>query len=68
MSGQESWASDVPVSMPEPLPYTGHVPMYGFVFTENGMFHNLSESDHERLSRPTYGPVDPSQQEVIDGG
>ncbi len=64
----ETWASDVPVSMPEPLPVTGQVPMYGFVFTENGLFHDLSEADHEVISHPTYGPMDPGLREVIDNG
>jgi hypothetical protein len=65
---EQPWASDVPVSMPEPLPYTGHVEMQGFVFTDKGLFHNLSEADHEAISRPTYGPDDPSLTEVIDSG
>lgn len=64
----QAWASDVPVSMPEPLPYTSRVPMYGFTFTEKGLFHDLSEADHEAISRPTYGPLDPSLPEVTDGG
>lgn len=64
------WASDVPVSLPEPPEETElSVRMYGFVFTENGFFHDITEADHEALRRPTYGPVtDPTTVEYGDGG
>jgi hypothetical protein len=56
----QSWGSDVPVSMPEPLgDQVGLVPMFGFTFTINGLFHDLSDADHERLSTPTYAPISP---------
>jgi hypothetical protein len=59
MSSQP-WGSDVPVSMPEPLSgQAGLVPMFGFVFTVNGLFHDLTEADHEQLSIPTYAPISP---------
>lgn len=57
MAAQE-WGSDVPVSMPEPLTEPGMVPMFGFVFTRNGLFHDLSEAEHEQLSLPTFAPID----------
>lgn len=60
MSAQP-WGSDVPVSMPEPLKdQEGMIPMFGFTFTVNGLFHDLTEADHERLSIPTYAPISPA--------
>jgi hypothetical protein len=58
------WGSDVPVSMPQPLPpdVEGIVPMGGFVMTELGLFPDLSRADHERLSRPSHAPYDPQRQ------
>jgi hypothetical protein len=56
----QDWGSDVPVSMPEPLIGGGMVPMFGFTFTRNGLFPDISEADHERLSLPTYAPVSPA--------
>ena len=61
------WGSDVPVSMPEPLDGAGLVPMFGFVFTIDGLRHDLSEVDHERVSRPTYAPHTPAQTVWGDG-
>lgn len=61
------WGSDVPVSMPEPLDGVGLVPMFGFVFTIDGLRHDISEVDHERLSRPSYAPISPAQTEWGDG-
>ncbi|MFF7198186.1 hypothetical protein ACFZAM_31320 [Streptomyces sp. NPDC008079] len=58
------WGSDVPVSMPQPLPsdLTGHtVAMGGFVMTERGLFHDLSSADHDRMSRPQFAPYNPQQ-------
>ncbi|MCX4799550.1 hypothetical protein OG497_37475 [Streptomyces sp. NBC_01242] len=62
----DQWGSDVPVSMPQPLPpdVIGVVPMSGFVMTESGLFPDLSAADHERLSRPTYAPYDPTNSQV----
>lgn len=63
------WASDVPVSLPQPLDIDGaHVPMHGFVFTENGLFHDLSEADHEVLRQPTYAPPPAPSEVVYDDG
>ena len=58
---QQPWASDVAVSMPEPRDPSplGQVPMFGFVFTENGLFHDLTTAEHERLSIPTFAPIEP---------
>lgn len=53
----ETWASDEPISLPEPL--TQHryvVPMDGFVFTEHGIYHGVYETDLEEMKHPTYGP------------
>lgn len=62
----DQWGSDVPVSMPQPLPkdVIGIVPMGGFVMTESGLFPDLSAADHENLSHPTYAPYDPTMTQV----
>lgn len=68
MSAQ-SWASDAPVSLPAPPEQTLlSVPMYGFVFTENGLFHDLTEADHEVLRTPTFAPPDQTGGVVYDDG
>ncbi|MFD8656168.1 hypothetical protein [Streptomyces mirabilis] len=62
----DQWGSDVPVSMPQPLPkdVVGVVPMGGFVMTESGLFPDLSAADHEWLSRPTFAPYNPTNDRV----
>lgn len=57
----QDWGADVPVSMPEPPAEQGLVPMYGFVFTASGLFHDLTQAEHERLSLPTYAPMQTGQ-------
>lgn len=62
------FGSDVAVSMPRAPQRTGvEVPMYGFVFTENGLMHDLTQADHERLAVPTYGPALDPDTEVVYG-
>lgn len=57
----QPWGSDVRVSMPLPTVNDGpSVPMFGFIFTVNGLSHDLSESDYERLATPTYAPLSPA--------
>ena len=63
MSG---WGSDVPVSMPEPLDRDGLVPMYGFTFTIDGLRHDITEADHETISRPSFAPMSPAETEWGD--
>lgn len=60
------WGSDVPVSMPEPLTEAGLIPMFGFVFTIDGLRHDLSEADHERIGRPTFAPISPANTDWGD--
>lgn len=60
MSGVETWGADVPVSMPEPIDSAGLVPMFGFTFTIDGLRHDLTEAEHERLSRPSFAPMPPA--------
>ncbi|MFE6000306.1 hypothetical protein ACFQ6C_26155 [Streptomyces sp. NPDC056454] len=64
----DQWGSDVPVSMPQPLPpgVVGIVPMGGFTMTESGLFPDLSAADHEYLSRPSYAPYEPLRTQVED--
>jgi hypothetical protein len=60
------WGSDVPVSMPQPLPgdLEGIVNMGGFTMTLDGLFPDLSAADHERLATPTYAPFNPLDRRV----
>lgn len=67
MSGQMPWSADVPISMPEPNTGKSLVQMFGFVFTVDGLFHDITEADHERLSRPTFAPVQVAQTVFDDG-
>lgn len=53
---QETWASDAPISLPDPPVAPGVVPMEGFVFTVDGICHDLTEVDIEHMTTPTYGP------------
>lgn len=63
MSEPVHWGSDVPVSLPQPLSEDnpGLVAMDGFCFTVNGLFFDLSQSDHDRISVPTFAPDIPEQ-------
>ena len=65
---EKSWGSDVPVSMPQPLPADAGagVAMFGFVFTPSGLAHDLSETDYDRLSIPPYAPIHPADIEWGD--
>lgn len=59
-----SWGADVPVSMPQPLPagLAHQIPMGGFTMTEQGLFHDITRADYERMSRPTFTPYNPQAQ------
>lgn len=65
----DAWASDAPVSLPAPLDHDGLVPMGGFVFTERGLFHDITATTVEQLT-PTFGPVFDARLPVTeaDGG
>jgi hypothetical protein len=57
----QSWGADVPVSLPQSLgDQEGLVPMFGFTFTINGLFHDMNDSDLEALATPTYAPISPA--------
>jgi hypothetical protein len=63
------WGSDVPVSLPAPVkkpePFERRVSMGGFVFTEDGLFHDLDQSMHDELSLPTFAPA-PANEVVYE--
>lgn len=69
------WKSDVPISMPRPL--DGHgpnvtdnqslVPMFGFTFTINGLFHNLSQVDLEEYLQAVTSPAGGTDVHYADG-
>jgi hypothetical protein len=50
------WACDVPVSMPEPISAAEVlIDMGSHAFTENGLFHNLTQADLHEI-KPTWAP------------
>ena len=53
-----TWSADVPVSMPKPLDESNPalVGMFGFAFTERGLFHDLTPAEHEELRQPSFSP------------
>lgn len=57
------WASDVPVSLPEPVaaryPGEKRISMRGFVFTIDGLFLDIDATTHDALAIPTYSPQNP---------
>lgn len=73
-TGTGGWKSDVPISMPRPL--DGHgprvrdnqvlVPMYGFAFTINGLFHDLSQVDLEEYLGGVNAPEDVAERQYAD--
>lgn len=64
MTEPATWGADVPISLPTPIDESnpGIVPMDGFCFTATGMAFDLSQSDHDRISRPTFAPDHPQEQ------
>ena len=59
-----AWGADAPISMPQPLSDQDAsgptAPMGGFVFTASGLMHDLTQSDWESMSLPTYRPASPA--------
>lgn len=55
---KDHWASDTPISFPEPPP--GDIPVLvdfdGFGFTMGGIVHNISQADLEEILTPTFSP------------
>jgi hypothetical protein len=59
------YGSDVRVSLPQPPSGAVlSVPMFGFAFTENGLGHDITDAQHETLSRPTFAPQPPMSQVI----
>ena len=54
----EHWATDVPISFPEPPSEDAPVlvDFDGFGFTSGGIVHNLSGADLEEMVTPTFAP------------
>lgn len=54
-----TYASDVPPSMPVPPELDAsdiRVPMFGFVFTNKGLFHDITPVGHEDVVNPYTTP------------
>lgn len=74
-TGAGGWKSDVPISMPRPL--DGHgpnvtnnqslIPMFGFTFTINGLFHDLSNVDLEEYVQSLTSPQNNVDTHYSDG-
>lgn len=66
MSDPTNWGASVKISMPAPLSPDNQalVDMDGFCFTPNGIAHNLSQADWEKLAIPTFAPESPTQGAV----
>lgn len=58
MEEQEHWATDTPISFPEPAP--NDVPVLtdfqGFGFSMNGLVHNLTQADVDEMTTPMFAP------------
>lgn len=65
-SSTSSWGSDVPVSMPQPIPADQiddlNMPMYGFRFSPRGLQHDLTTSDIEAILAERYLPRTHNEQ------
>lgn len=60
----ETWASDVPISMPVPPKASIVRPLDGWGVTwYGGVVHDIDENDLEREFTPTFAPVRPSELE-----
>lgn len=62
----QGWGSDVPVSMPVPPESAVLVSMFGFAFTIDGLFHDITQADADEIGTPTYAPIHGAQT-VFDG-
>lgn len=54
-----NWATDVPTSMPVPVeqwPGMPKVDLGGFMFTINGIAHDVTESELEDIYTPRFAP------------
>lgn len=52
-----AYASDTRPSMPRPPQRSLHsVPMFGFVFTEKGLFHDITDVGAEQIGNPFAQP------------
>jgi hypothetical protein len=57
------WGGDVPPSLPDPIARQRFVDMGGgFVFTDGGIAHDVSEADIERLRIPPFAPSEMIQR------
>jgi hypothetical protein len=54
----EFWASDTPVSLPEPpkRERPAVLDFGGFGFSAGGLTHNITETDLEEMATPTFAP------------
>lgn len=68
MTDIPTWSSDLPISLPQPPTDKVRIPMYGFGFTQFGLTHDLSPSEYEYLTRPSYSPELPPGDTVYDDG
>jgi len=60
------WFSDVPISGPKPNDAKVLVSMQGFVFTENGIAHEITEEQYLEVFSPKVEPIDPVEAVYFD--
>lgn len=61
-----SWYSDVSISSPMPHGARELVSMQGFVFTENGIAHEITDQQYFEVFTPKTEPVDPTETIFLD--
>lgn len=51
-----NWASDAPISMPQPNEHAVMVPMFGFGYNQYGITHDINAVDYMNFRRPSKAP------------
>lgn len=55
----DNWASDVRISLPQPMDMDNppHIDLGGFAFNPNGLLHNLTSEQIEAIYLPRFAPL-----------
>lgn len=56
-----NWYSDVQISAPVPHKSRPIISMSGFVFTDNGLAHDMTEEEHKAIFVPKTVAQDPTK-------
>jgi len=60
------WYSDAPISSPKPHGVRELVSMQGFVFTENGIAHEITDQQYFEVFVPKTDAIDPTETIFLD--